>query len=356
MTARAMRIAQVAPLIESVPPKQYGGTERVVSWLTEELVRQGHEVTLFATGDSVTSAELVACFEQALRFDPEATCAIPHHLVMLNRVFQRAWEFHIIHFHIDYLHFPLFRRRATNTLTTLHGRLDLPFLVPAFSEFREMPLVSISNDQRKPLAWANWTSTVYHGLPGDLLPYRENPSLDYLAFLGRISPEKRVDRAIEIARRAGMKLKIAAKIDKVDEAYFKNEIEPLLAQPHVEFIGEIDDAAKPEFLGNAHGLLFPIDWPEPFGLVMIEAMACGTPVIAYRRGSVPEVVDHGVTGFVIEDEDDAVVAVKRLRMLNRRMVRARFVERFSVERMACDYLDLYRELASQTARPGRELA
>jgi glycosyltransferase involved in cell wall biosynthesis len=342
--------------MESVPPKQYGGTERVVSWLTEQLVRQGHEVTLFASGDSVTSAELVPCFAQALRFDPDATCAIPHHLVMLSRVFQRAGEFDIIHFHMDFLHFPLFRASAAKTLTTLHGRLDLPFLVPAFSEFREMPLVSISNDQRKPLAWANWISTVYHGLPGDLLPYRENPSLDYLAFLGRISPEKRADRAIEIARRAGMKLKIAAKVDKVDEAYFKNEIEPLLAQPHVEFIGEIDDAAKPEFLGNACGLLFPIDWPEPFGLVMIEAMACGTPVVAYRRASVPEVVDHGVTGFVVEDEDEAVVAVKRLRMLNRRMVRARFEERFSVERMARDYLALYRKLASPMARPARELA
>jgi glycosyltransferase involved in cell wall biosynthesis len=351
-----MRIAQVAPLTESVPPRQYGGTERVVSWLTEELVRQGHEVTLFASGDSVTSAELVACFERALRFDPDATCAIPHHLVMLNRVFQRAMDFDIIHFHIDFLHFPLFRARATSTLTTLHGRLDLPFLRPAFSEFAEMPLVSISNDQRKPLARANWISTVYHGLPQDLLPYRENPSLDYLAFLGRISPEKRVDRAIEIARRAGMKVKIAAKVDKVDEVYFKNEIEPLLAQPHVEFIGEIDDAAKPEFLGNARGLVFPIDWPEPFGLVMIEAMACGTPVVAYRRGSVPEVIDHGVTGFVVEDENEAVVAVKRLRMLNRRMVRARFAERFSVERMADDYLDLYRGLALQTARLRRELA
>jgi glycosyltransferase involved in cell wall biosynthesis len=219
-----------------------------------------------------------------------------------------------------------------------------------------MPLVSISNNQRKPLARANWVGTVYHGLPQDLLPYRENPSLDYLAFLGRISPEKRVDRAIEIARRAGMRVRIAAKVDKVDEAYFKNEIEPLLAQPHVEFIGEIDDDAKPEFLGNACGLVFPIDWPEPFGLVMIEAMACGTPVVAYRRGSVPEVIDQGVTGFVVEDEDEAVVAVKRLRMLNRRLVHARFVERFSVERMALDYLDLYGELASPLARPARELA
>jgi glycosyltransferase involved in cell wall biosynthesis len=351
-----MRIAQVAPLMESVPPRQYGGTERVVSWLTEELVRQGHEVTLFATGDSITSAELVPCFEQALRFDPGATCVIPHHLVMLNRVYERADEFHVIHFHIDYLHFPLFKRRATNTLTTLHGRLDLPFLVPAFTEFREMPLVSISNDQRNPLAWANWISTVYHGLPKDLLPYREDPSLDYLAFLGRISPEKRVDRAIEIARRAGLKLKIAAKVDKVDESYFRSEIAPLLAQPHVEFLGEIGDAAKPEFLGNALGLLFPIDWPEPFGLVMIEAMASGTPVVAYRCGSVPEVIDHGVTGFVVADEDEAVVAVKRLRMLNRWMVRARFEERFSVERMAHDYLDLYRALASPLARPRRELA
>ena len=351
-----MRIAQVAPLMESVPPKQYGGTERVVSWLTEELVRLGHDVTLFASGDSVTSAELVPCWPQGLRFDPEAVCAIPHHLVMLDKVSRRSSEFDIIHFHIDYLHFPLFRRRATNTLTTLHGRMDLPFLVPVFSEFPEMPLVSISDDQRKPVPWANWISTVYHGLPEDLLRYQESPSLDYLAFLGRISPEKRADRAIEIARRAGMKLRIAAKIDKADEAYFKSQIEPLLAQPHVEFIGEIGDEAKADFLGNAVGLLFPIDWPEPFGLVMIEAMASGTPVVAYRRGSVPEVIDHGVTGFVVDDEEEAIVAVKRLRMLNRRLVRARFEERFSVERMARDYLDLYRELAAPMARPARELA
>jgi glycosyltransferase involved in cell wall biosynthesis len=350
-----MRVAQVAPLIESVPPKQYGGTERVVSWLTEELVRRGHEVTLFATGDSVTSAELVACFDRALRLYPEGTCSVPYHLVMLNRVFQRAEDFDIIHFHIDFLHFPFFRSRATNTLTTLHGRLDLPFLKPVFAEFSEMPLVSISNDQRKPFPRANWVGTVYHGLPQDLLPYCESPSLDYLAFLGRISPEKRVDRAIEIARRAGMKLKIAAKVDRADEVYFQEEIEPLLAQPHVEFLGEIDDAAKPEFLGNARGLLFPIDWPEPFGLVMIEAMACGTPVVAYCRGSVAEVIDHGVTGFVVDNEKEATVAVKRLRMLNRRMVRARFEGRFSVERMAGDYLDLYRQLTSQTARPRRLL-
>ena len=351
-----MRIAQVAPLMESVPPRQYGGTERVVSWLTEELVRLGHDVTLFASGDSVTSAELVACWPRALRFEPAAACTIPYHLVMLDRVHRRASEFDIIHFHIDYLHFPLFRSSATNTLTTLHGRLDLPFLVPAFSEFPEMPLVSISDDQRKPVAWANWIGTVYHGLPNDLLPYRESPSLDYLAFLGRISPEKRVDRAIEIARRAGMKLKIAAKVDKADEAYFKNEIEPLLAQPHVEFIGEIGDAGKSEFLGNAIGLLFPIDWPEPFGLVMIESMASGTPVVAFQRGSVPEVIDQGVTGFVVDDEEEAVVAVKRLRMLNRRMVRARFEERFSAERMARDYLDLYRELALPMVRPAHGLA
>jgi glycosyltransferase involved in cell wall biosynthesis len=342
--------------MESVPPKQYGGTERVVSWLTEELVRLGHDVALFASGDSVTSAQLVSCWPNGLRFDREASCTIPHHLAMLDRVHRRANEFDVIHFHIDYLHFPLFRDRAANTVTTMHGRLDLPFLVPAFSHFAEMPLVSISDDQRKPVPWANWVSTVYHGLPKDLLPYRESPTLDYLAFLGRISPEKRVDRAIDIAGRAGMKLRIAAKVDQADEAYFKNEIEPLLLQPHVEFIGEIGDAAKQEFLGNSIGLLFPIDWPEPFGLVMIEAMASGTPVVAYRRGSVPEVVDHGVTGFVVEDGDEAVIAVKRLRMLNRRMVRARFEERFSVERMARDYIDLYGELASPMVRMTRELA
>lgn len=336
-----MKIAQVAPLMESVPPQQYGGTERVVSWITEELVRRGHDVTLFATGDSTTAAELVACSERALRFDPEASCPIPHVFVMLDRVRRRADEFDIIHFHTDYLHWPLFRDMAGRTLTTLHGRLDLGFLKPAFAGFPEMPLVSISNDQRQPFPDANWVSTIYHGLPNDLLPYCEAPSRDYLAFVGRICPEKRVDRAISIAKRAGLKLRIAAKIDKADVAYFAETIEPLLDDPLIEFVGEINDAQKPEFFGNALGLLFPIDWPEPFGLVMIESMSCGAPVVAYNRGSVPEVIDHGVTGFVVDGEDEAVVAVHRLSMLNRLMVRKRFEERFTVERMVGDYLAAY---------------
>lgn len=350
-----MKIAQVAPLMESVPPQQYGGTERVVSWITEELVRRGHDVTLFATGDSTTAAELVACSERALRFDPEATCPIPHFFVMLDRVRRRASEFDVIHFHTDYLHWPLFRDMAERTVTTLHGRLDLPFLKPAFAGFPEMPLVSISNDQRKPFADANWAATIYHGLPRDLLPYREAPSRDYLAFVGRICPEKRVDRAITIARRAGMRLRIAAKIDKTDEAYFASEIRPLLDDPLIEFVGEINDAQKPEFFGNAMGLLFPIDWPEPFGLVMIEAMSCGTPVIAYDHGSVPEVVDQGVTGFVVDGVDEAVTAVHRLTMLNRLMVRKRFEERFSVERMVDEYVGLYEAAVHRQDRAAASL-
>ncbi|HRK96618.1 MAG TPA: glycosyltransferase family 4 protein [Rhodospirillales bacterium] len=345
-----MKIAQVAPLMESVPPQQYGGTERVVSWITEELVRLGHDVTLFATGDSTTAAELVACSDRALRFDPEATFPIPYFFVMLDRVRRRAAEFDVIHFHTDYLHWPLFRDMAERTVTTLHGRLDLGFLKPAFAGFPEMPLVSISNDQRKPFPDANWRSTIYHGLPRDLLPYCEAPSRDYLAFVGRICPEKRVDRAIAIAKRAGMKLRIAAKIDKSDETYFAETIKPLLDDPLIEFVGEINDAQKPAFFGNALGVLFPIDWPEPFGLVMIESMSCGTPVIAYNHGSVPEVIDHGVTGFVVSGEDEAVVAVNRLTMLNRLMVRRRFEERFTVERMTADYVGLYEAAASGADR------
>jgi glycosyltransferase involved in cell wall biosynthesis len=343
-----MKIAQVAPLMESVPPRQYGGSERVVSWITEQLVHLGHDVTLFASGDSTTAAELVACSDRALRFDPEAVCPFPYHFVMLDMVRRRADEFDAIHFHTDYLHWPLFRDMAQRTVTTLHGRLDLPFLKPAFAGFPEMPLVSISDNQREPFAAANWVSTIYHGLPRNLLPYCENPSADYLAFVGRICPEKRVDRAIAIARRAGIKLRIAAKIDKVDESYFKDQIEPLLDDPLIEFVGEINDAEKPAFFGNALGLLFPIDWPEPFGLVMIESMSCGTPVIAYNHGSVPEVIDHGVTGFIVNGEDEAVVAVHRLTMLNRLMVRMRFEERFTVERMTNDYLELYEAAREET--------
>jgi glycosyltransferase involved in cell wall biosynthesis len=336
-----MRIAQIAPLIESVPPKGYGGTERVVWWLTEELVKQGHDVTLFASGDSQTSGRLVPCSPRALRFDPEAEVPVTYHVAMLEEVRQRADAFDAIHFHIDYLHYPIFRPEAHRTLTTVHGRLDLPFLKPVFAKFPEMPLVSISYHQRTPFPSANWVGTVYHGLPRDLLTYCEAPSWDYLAFLGRICPEKGVDSAIRIAKRIGMKLKIAAKVDKADQKYFENEIRPLLDDPLIEFVGEVGDAEKNDFLGNAFAVVFPIRWPEPFGLVMIEAMACGVPVVAYRCGSVPEVIDHGVSGLIVDSEDEAVAAVRRTSMLDRRRVRQQFEKRFSVERMASDYVALY---------------
>lgn len=336
-----MKIAQVSPLYERVPPELYGGTERVVSYLTEELVHAGHEVTLFASGDSITSAELVPCCPRALRL---GRCIDPlaHHLVMLERVFARLQEFDIVHFHCDYLHFPLSRRHHHPHVTTLHGRLDLPDLVPLYDEFREMPVVSISDAQRAPLPWINWQGTVYHGLPPERYPFRETPE-DYLAFLGRISPEKGVDRAIEIARRSGMKLKIAAKVDPADQVYFRQIVEPLLNQPHVDFVGEIGDRDKPEFLGAATALLFPIDWPEPFGLAMIESLACGTPVVAFRRGSVPEVLDDGRSGFVCESVDAAVEAVSRATQLSRYTCRAIFEERFTAARMAANYLKVYRQ-------------
>ncbi len=344
-----MRIAQIAPLIESVPPRLYGGTERVVHYLTEELVRQGHDVTLFASGDSTTSARLVACVPQALRLDPRVKEPLPYVTLQLERVRQQADRFDVLHFHVDFLHFPIFRPIAGKTITTLHGRLDLPDIHAVYREFREMPLVSISNHQRLPMPPVNWVGTVYHGLPCDVCPFNPSPQGDYFAFLGRISPEKRPDRAIEIARRAGVRLRIAAKVDKVDEAYFRERIKPLLAAPHVEFIGEINEAQKAEFLGNALGLIFPIDWPEPFGLVMIEAMSCGTPVIAWRCGSVPEVVEPEVSGFIVESMDAAVDAVRRIHMLDRATVRRRFEQRFSAQRMARDYLTLYRALVAQKA-------
>ena len=341
-----LKIAQVAPLIESVPPRLYGGTERVVWYLSEELVRMGHDVTLFASGDSTTSAKLVPCCERALRLDPRVVDAIPHYMVMLNRLYRRMGEFDIIHFHIDSLQYPLFQEFADRTLTTLHGRQDLFDLGPLYGEFPHAPLVSISNDQRKPLGALNWRGTVYHGQPADLYVFDGTPSDDYLAFVGRICPEKRPDRAIEIAHRAGVPLKIAAKIDAFDRAYFESEIKPLFDDPMIEYIGEIGDAEKSEFLGNAKALLFPIDWPEPFGLVMIEAMACGTPVIAFPCGSVPEVIDHGVTGFLVESVDEAVDAVARLDTLDRRDIRNRFETRFSVGRMAQDYVAIYQDLLS----------
>jgi glycosyltransferase involved in cell wall biosynthesis len=339
-----MRIAQIAPLAESVPPKLYGGTERVVHWLTEELVRQGHQVTLFASGDSKTSARLVAPVPRALRLDPVVRDPLPYLLLQLDEVRRRASEFDVLHFHVDLVHFPIFRELRSRTVTTLHGRLDLPDLLPFYGGFDDMPLVAISRDQRGYLPNANWVGTVHHGLPADSLPLNSEPRGDYLAFIGRISPEKRPDRAIAIARRAGMTLRIAAKVDPVDREYFRNSIEPLLASPQVEFIGEIGEHQKAEFLGNARALLFPVDWPEPFGLVMIEAMACGTPVIGWRCGSLPEVIDDGVTGYVVQSELEAASAVARIDALDRRKVRMRFEQRFSVARMAHDYVNIYRAL------------
>jgi glycosyltransferase involved in cell wall biosynthesis len=338
-----MRIAQVAPLYESVPPKLYGGTERVVSWLTEELVRLGHDVTLFASGDSLTTARLVPPCKKALRLDSNCVDQLAHHVLMLDQVFSEKENFDLIHFHVDYLHFPVSRRQQTAHVTTLHGRLDLPDLVPLYRHFRDIPVISISDAQRKPLPWANWQGTVHHGLP------RESFSLGcgkgrYLAFLGRTSPEKGLDQAIEIAKRADMSLKIAAKIDRVDVEYFETVIKPLLDHPLIEFIGEVGYPEKNVFLGNAAGLLFPINWREPFGLVMIEAMACGTPVIAYPRGSVPEVMQDGVTGFVVPYLEGAVKAVKRLGEIDRRKCRRHFEQHFNAERMAQDYLHIYQRL------------
>ena len=346
-----MRIAQIAPLYESVPPLYYGGTERIVSYLTEELVRQRHEVTLFASGDSVTSARLVPCCTNSLRLENSCIDPIPHHLLMLERVCRMAHQFDVLHFHIDYLHYSLSRRCNFRQLTTLHGRLDIPDLVPLYREFLEMPLVSISDSQRLPICWANWQGTVHHGLPLDLLQFSPRGG-DYLAFLGRISPEKGLDAAIEIAKRSGMKLKIAAKVDKADLYFYESEIRPLLHGPLVEYIGEISEQEKQQFLGNARALLFPINWDEPFGLVMIESMACGTPVIAFARGSVPEVVLDGVSGFLVDDIEAAVRAVSQLALLSRKRCRSYFEERFAVARMATDYLAMYGELMAGK-EPGR---
>jgi glycosyltransferase involved in cell wall biosynthesis len=339
-----MKIAQIAPLAESVPPRLYGGTERVVSYLTEELVRLGHDVTLFASGDSQTSARLVACAPRALRLDPGVKSALPHDLVMIERVKSRAHEFDVLHFHIEHVHLPLFRALAGKCVTTLHGRLDLPDLVPLYREFDDMPLVSISDAQRRPLPHAHWVATVHHGLPDAVCPYNPAPRGRYLAFIGRVSPQKGLERAIEIARRAGRRLRIAAKVDRADEEYWRIRIAPLLHDPLIDYIGEIGEETKPALLGNADGLLFPIDWPEPFGLAMIEAMSCGTPVIAWPHGAVSEIVEHGVTGFIVDSIEAAVAAVHDLPRLDRAMVRARFEERFSAARMAQDYLAVYRKL------------
>jgi glycosyltransferase involved in cell wall biosynthesis len=343
-----MHIAQIAPLTEAIPPKLYGGTERVVSWLTEELIALGHEVTLFASGDSVTSARLEAAWPRALRLDGSVRDPNALHMMMLERVYRRAGEFDFLHFHLDYYPFSLFSRQPTPFVTTLHGRLDLPEHQPVFDTFSTVPVVSISNSQRRPLPQANWARTVHHGLPVRLLePKPIRPS--YFAFLGRIAPEKGIDRAIRIAQHCGVTLKVAAKVDKADQDYYDEQIAPMMKSNNVEFIGEINDNEKSEFLSGAIALLVPIDWPEPFGLVMIEAMACGAPVIAFNRGSVPEIIEDGLTGFVVEDINGAIGAVDRLDHLSRAKIRRRFEERFTARRMAQEYLSVYRGLSDAIA-------
>jgi glycosyltransferase involved in cell wall biosynthesis len=342
-----MRIAQIAPLYEAVPPKLYGGTERVVSFLTEELVALGHDVTLFASGDSVTRAELDPVWPRALRLDASIRDQLVPNLLQLEAVRRRADEFDVLHFHMDYLPFSLFSRQQTPFVTTLHGRLDLPELHPMFKAFPDVPLVSISDSQRRPLPIANYVATVYHGLPAGLLMPVDGVRPEYLAFLGRIAPEKGPDAAIRIARACGIPLKIAAKVDTADRGYFETVIRPMLADGGVEMVGEISDAGKPAFLSGAVALLMPIAWPEPFGLVMIEAMACGTPVIAFNRGSVPEIIDDGVTGIIVENEAGAIAAVSGLARLSRSKVRARFAARFTARRMAQDYVAIYRKVASR---------
>jgi glycosyltransferase involved in cell wall biosynthesis len=345
-----MRIAQIAPLYESVPPKLYGGTERVVSWLSEELVRLGHEVTVFASGDSLTTARLISSCPESLRLSPESIDHLAHHFVQMEQVLRHKDEFDLIHFHIDYLHFPVSRRERYAHVTTLHGRLDIPDLVPLYNEYSEMPVVSISDSQREPLPGLNWQGTVYHGMPIDSYKFHRKGG-KYLAFLGRTSPEKGVDRAIEIAKAAGMPLKIAAKVDKTDQDYFETVIQPLLGSADVEFIGEIGYPEKNEFLGSAAALLFPIAWPEPFGIVMIEAMACGTPVVGYPFGSVPEIVEDGVSGYLVSDLAGAVEAVKQIEKIDRKKVRKRFENNFTADRMALDYLKIYERMVSRKKTP-----
>jgi glycosyltransferase involved in cell wall biosynthesis len=342
-----LRIAQVAPLSESVPPKLYGGTERVVAYLTDELVRQGHEVTLFASGDSRTRARLVPACPDALRLSGCREYLAPH-LVMLEQLVRHAQEFDVIHFHIGLAHYPLARRLPIVHLTTLHGRLDLPELVPLYQEYYDIPVVSISQAQRGPLPHARWIGTIHHGLPPDELTFNDRGG-EYFAFIGRISPEKRVDRAIAIAKACGCPVRIAAKVDPADQVYFECEIKPLLDDPLVEFIGEIGEGKKSDFLGRARALLFPIDWPEPFGLVMIESLACGTPVVAFRNGSVPEILREGVTGFMVDDTDQAIAAARRVGELSRHACRREFERRFTVTQMASAYTRLYRSLASTTS-------
>jgi glycosyltransferase involved in cell wall biosynthesis len=346
-----MRIAQVAPLYESVPPKLYGGTERVVAHLSDELVRRGHEVVLFASGDSQTLAELVPCRDVALRLDKALSWDLPANLSMLARVREQADEFDILHFHIDCLHFPLFDDCADRTLTTCHGRQDVNDLRNLYRYYPYFPLVSVSDGQRKPMPHLRWIRTIHHGYPKDQYAFSPEPTDGYLAFLGRIAPEKGVDRAIAIAERAGLPLRIAAKIDFADRGYFNNQIAPLLKEAaHTEYVGEISEGEKAAFLGGARALLFPIDWPEPFGLVMIEAMACGTPVLAFRRGSVPEVIDDGVTGYVVGNVQEGICKMGSLLALDRGRVRRTFDQRFTARRMAQDYVSVYKQLQARRER------
>jgi glycosyltransferase involved in cell wall biosynthesis len=338
-----MRIAQISPLTESVPPRGYGGTERIVSYLTDALVRQGHKVTLFATADSKTEAKLVPCARRALRQE-EVCDPLAYIVMMLDKVRQASDQFDILHFHIEYVHVPLFEYRAGTTLTTLHGRQDRADSIAFYRCFSKMPLVAISNSQKTPLAGANFVSTIHHGVPIDLYPPNFKAGGNYFAFVGRISPEKRCDRAIQIALATGMPLKIAAKVDRVDQAYFKEKIEPLLNNPSIEFVGEIDERAKIDFIGQAAALLFPIDWPEPFGLVMIEAMACGTPVLAFKHGAVPEVIDESVTGIIVNSVEEAIREVPRLLALDRRKIRRQFEKRFTADHMAANYVRLYQSM------------
>jgi glycosyltransferase involved in cell wall biosynthesis len=346
-----LRIAQVAPLYERVPPRLYGGTERIVSLLTEELVRRGHDVTLFASGDSATTAKLIAPVPDALRLASQPTDALSAHVVELGQVFEADEAFDVIHCHMDYLAFPFSRMSRTPTVHTLHGRLDLPFLRPVFKQFRDVPVVSISDSQRAPLADLDmaWAGTVHHGLRLEGFRYSARGG-NYLAFLGRVAPEKRLDLAIETARRLELPLRIAAKVDPTDRPYFETVIEPLLDAPLIEFIGEIGEHEKSDFLGGAMALLFPIDWPEPFGLVMIEAMACGTPVIARPCGAVPEVMRSGRTGFVVDTVDDMVEAVRRIDVIDRAECRRWVEQRFSVERMVDDYEAIFRRAAAAAVR------
>jgi glycosyltransferase involved in cell wall biosynthesis len=338
-----MRIAQIAPLAESVPPKLYGGTERVVSWLTEELLVLGHEVTLFASGDSVTRAALVPIIPRALRLTRPRPEPFPAYALLLDALAQAASDFDVVHCHTDWLHLPLLDAIEVPHLTTIHNRLDTPDLPPVIKRFAAVPLISISDHHRIPLPSANWLGTVYHGMPVDMLQPRYEPG-EYLAFLGRLTKEKGPEVAIALSRASGVPLRMAAKIPRLETRYYKERLQPIIDGQHVQLMGELDDAAKGEFLRRASALLFPIDWPEPFGLVMIEAMACGTPVIAFRRGSVPEVIDDGVTGFIVDNEEQAIAAIHRVRDLDRRKVRATFEQRFTARRMAEDYIRLYQRI------------